>query len=251
MEGFFVDIVDEDLENAVNACEDFLFGAAGIGVNWAIEDDMSDSADDETDSDSGLDCDEYYKPPVPAKLETAMNAVSSNASDLHICNSNNKFHRFCEDISKEQQLSIRKWYRDAKPAERRNFLTSHIKLKEPKRRVSKGVRPKNFSAEYSLPQSKTSSVKVCQKKFVSTLGYTSNQVVKTWFKCLNDVGSTSTVHYQGRARIDRGVIVEHVESFMPQISHYHRANASKVRYLPRFLTIHDMYLDFITQKGGK
>lgn len=52
---------------------------------------------------------------------------------------------------------------------------------------------------------------------------------------------------RGRSRIyiiDRDVIIKHIELYQPCVSHYRRHNAPNARYLPRELTIKDMFIDF-------
>lgn len=246
-EEFLVEVSDRDLDIAVNLCDEFFFGANGVAQHWNNVVPLSSNEESEYESES----EEPKEPPLNKSTQKAVDNFQSELK-FHSCKSKTKGHKQCEDISYQQLVFIRKLYRDLTPAGRRHFLSAHIILSEPKRRRSTGIRAKTYTGTYLLPKSKFSSVIVCQKKFVTTLGYTSNKVIKSWFKNLDDVGAISRVHErQGRPKIDRGVVMEHIESFQPQISHYHRSNAANVRYLPRYLTINEMYLDFVTKHGGK
>ena len=44
--------------------------------------------------------------------------------------------------------------------------------------------------------------------------------------------------------VDEGVILEHINSFNPQISHYRREHAPRRRYLAPEITIRSMFADF-------
>lgn len=240
-------VIDLDLEIALNQCDDFFFGESGIAINWNEHILLEN---EENDLDSENQDEHNLQRPVSEDVRRAVDNISSLSKEFQKCDPNSKFHKFCETITEEQLYFIRNWYRDLKSTARRQFLSANIKLSEPERKCSTGVRNKRYTATYFLPDSKFSSVKVCQKKFTSTLGYTSNQVIKTWVNHLQLGGVLSEVNYQGRPKIDREVVMEHIENYMPQLSHYHRANASNVRYLPRYLTINEMYLDFVTKYGG-
>lgn len=55
---------------------------------------------------------------------------------------------------------------------------------------------------------------------------------------------------RGRPRvniIDRNVIIKHIESYHPCISHYRRHNAPNARYLPRELTLKVMVSRFFNK----
>jgi hypothetical protein len=45
-------------------------------------------------------------------------------------------------------------------------------------------------------------------------------------------------------KVDRLVLQEHIESFRPTVSHYHREHAPNVRYLPSDISVQAMYNDF-------
>lgn len=49
---------------------------------------------------------------------------------------------------------------------------------------------------------------------------------------------------------DRTVIVNHINSYKPCISHYRRHNAPNIKYLPRELTVQSMFSDFNSKYPG-
>lgn len=48
----------------------------------------------------------------------------------------------------------------------------------------------------------------------------------------------------------RNLIVNHINSYKPCITHYRRSNAPNIKYLPRGLTVKSMFTDFISKHPG-
>lgn len=99
-------------------------------------------------------------------------------------------------------------------------------------------------------------IQVCQKFFLETLGYTSNQVLKTAMKAAGEIGPISDKRGKGEAEnrtkseiIDS--IVAHIKSFDPEISHYRRAHAPNRLYLPSTLSITNMYQNFLKENENQ
>ena len=97
-------------------------------------------------------------------------------------------------------------------------------------------------------------VSVCQKFFLETLGYTSNQVLKTISKTIGEVGTICDSRGKSAApnRLSQEVIddiVAHIKSYDPQISHYRRVHAPNRLYLPSTLTITKMHKAYIENDG--
>lgn len=55
-------------------------------------------------------------------------------------------------------------------------------------------------------------------------------------------------HHSNVTKIDRQVVLEHIKSFRPLISHYRREHAPNKLYLPSDITITLMYKDFREKK---
>lgn len=105
---------------------------------------------------------------------------------------------------------------------------------------------------YSLlhPELKV-EIAIYQKTFFQTLGYTNDSVITELVAAMEmDSCGQYVKENRGRSRvdiIDREAILKHIESYHPCISYYRRHNAPNARYLPRELSITDMFKDFSTK----
>jgi len=97
---------------------------------------------------------------------------------------------------------------------------------------------------------------VCQKFFLSTLGYSNNRVVVELMKATASTeGQTSNImpkaDQRGKAvppnKKNQEIIESHIMSFNPQISHYHREHAPNRKYLPNNLSAAYMHSDYCCQ----
>ena len=128
--------------------------------------------------------------------------------------------------------------------DRKTFLISSIQKCDVKRRRTNNdplKEKRRGNAKYFLSL-QGREIQVCQKFFLETLGYSSNQVLKTAMKGAGEIGAISDKRGKGEAEnrtkpeiIDS--IVAHIKSYDPEISHYRRAHAPNRLYLPSTLTI--------------
>lgn len=94
---------------------------------------------------------------------------------------------------------------------------------------------------------------VCKTFFLTTLGFAPNndQMVMTALHCTTIDSIVPAADQRGRAlsaaKIDRGVIQKHVESFHPCVSHYRREHAPNRLYLPSDISIRAMHSNFLEQ----
>ena len=92
--------------------------------------------------------------------------------------------------------------------------------------------------------------KVCKYCFLTTLGYNkdNSSAIKCAFSDSND--SKAPLDKRGKhepaRKIDRELVINHIESFGPKMSHYRRMHAPNRRYLPADLSLREMYDDFLT-----
>lgn len=91
-------------------------------------------------------------------------------------------------------------------------------------------------------------INVCKVFFLSTFGYE-----KENDRVLKNVRSTDTNsiapkpdqrRHPSSKKVDRNVIIQHINSFRPTISHYRREHAPDRKYLPSDVSITLMYKDF-------
>jgi len=94
------------------------------------------------------------------------------------------------------------------------------------------------------------SVAVCKWFFLTTLGFTknNNSAVQHLLSQTN-IGSIvpqPDMHGKNpcKTKVDRALIIAHVEQFNPCVSHYRREHAPNVRYLSSDITIETMHKDF-------
>lgn len=85
--------------------------------------------------------------------------------------------------------------------------------------------------------------------FLSTLGYeVKNDRVLRDALTKTNLNITAKPNQQGKTgkrKIDRDIIIRHIESFKPSIAHYRREHAPNRRYLPSDINITMMYKDFL------
>ncbi len=107
---------------------------------------------------------------------------------------------------------------------------------------------RNQSFVYSLPGDEKEKLVVCKKFYLGTLGFANDSMMRS------AMGKSETpAEYQpvpdNRGKYDRpnfhNVIMSHIESFRPTISHVRREHAPLARYLPSDYTIKVMHFDFI------
>lgn len=114
---------------------------------------------------------------------------------------------------------------------------------------------------------------VCQKFFLHTLGHTQDQVIKSWFVSMqagakasaadpevelnqNDLNATNQTclvsqkdargKHPSSKKINRQVLIDHIKSFNPSLSHFRGEHTPFVRYLPCNVTasfMHKHYKD--------
>lgn len=179
----------------------------------------------------------------------------------------------CSEITDEDRKEIWNEFWSLQYSVRRQWLCRHVRICQVQRRT---VQPKNLtvqeyldddtteeektgrtflkneSREYFLPRPclQYKQVKVCKKLFLSTLGYTNDSVITELSHAIkkSNVGEAIGEN-RGRSapvsKVDRNIIINHIESFGPSLSHYRRHNAPNCRYLSRDLTVQIMYEDFL------
>ena len=111
---------------------------------------------------------------------------------------------------------------------------------------------KNNSASYHLPKENT-KIKVYKTVFLHTLGMKTDRMVFDFIKAKTqyseEVLRSVLVDRRGSTtpsnKKDHKTIKEHIHSYNPQVSHYRLEHAPNRRYLEPYLTIKDMWNDYI------
>ena len=95
---------------------------------------------------------------------------------------------------------------------------------------------------------------VCQKFLLETLGYGTNQALKTALRSSGKLesnndkrGKTAAANRLGHETIQD--VITHIKSYNPQISHYRRVHAPNRLYLPPTLNIAKMHKAYLKNEG--
>ncbi|XP_031356311.1 uncharacterized protein LOC116180454 isoform X2 [Photinus pyralis] len=138
--------------------------------------------------------------------------------------------------------------------ERKTFLLTYTKKMQVKRRT---VQPalgqpsyrRQNSLSYYLKDEDGNIIEVCKENFTSTLGYCTNndRVIRTVLKAENNAlmplddrrGSHTPAN-----KLDKSIVIDHINSFAPSIAHYRREHAPLRLYLPTDLNANIMYKHF-------
>lgn len=139
--------------------------------------------------------------------------------------------------------------------ERKAYILHHVSSALVKQRTTVVVgdnHRRNKSYTYTLNDENGTSHNVCKIFFLTTLGFSVNndRIVRT--SLLNAENSVAPVPSKRCARqphnkIDDKIIIQHISSFNPTISHYRREHAPRRLYLPSDLSFTAMHEDFLTK----
>ncbi|CAK1588934.1 unnamed protein product [Parnassius mnemosyne] len=164
-----------------------------------------------------------------------------------------KCKRQCAKFSVESRKEIWDKYWERNFVSRRNFLNKCITICSIKRRKvqisnSNNSFSKNESRYFSLPNKDNELIPVCRNFFLATLAYKTDGVITELSKSIKKgiLNASASKENRGgnRRKVDGSIITEHIMSFQPTVSHYRRHNAPFTKYLPRHLTLQQMYKDF-------
>lgn len=188
---------------------------------------------------------------------TAPNIIKLNKNKIKhpmIVNScDGKCKRQCTTFSLEFRKEIWDKYWDQNFVSRRSFLNKCINISSIKRRKvqitnSNETYSKKESRYFFLPNKDNKLISVCRNFFLATLGYKTDGVVTELSKAIKKGILNASVYKENRGgnkrKVDGSIITEHIMTFQPTVSHYRRHNAPFTKYLPRHLTLQQMYKDF-------
>ena len=160
----------------------------------------------------------------------------------------------CSKISEEQCVSVHKAFWDMDFNRRRTWLSGHIKTLPVKKVMSERNKHRLRTCHniFVLPDTSGNAVTVCQKFFLTTLGYSSNRVIleltgniRTHVVPMPDKRGKKTPPNKK----DDNQIRSHIELYHPLSSHYRREHAPNRRYITNEVTLKDMFADFVAKYG--
>jgi len=157
----------------------------------------------------------------------------------------------CQKISPVRRADIHEQFWTQAYDFRRMWLFHHIVRVEVQRTRTAGEnsrKPRQSSFRYKLPDDSGNEVFVCKPFFLHILGYASDKVVTCLMSATSPTFLSPNPSTRGKHKppncVDESVIIDHINSFNPQISHYRREHAPRRRYLAPEITIKFMFSDF-------
>lgn len=158
-------------------------------------------------------------------------------------------NRDCIKLTTEIQERIYNTFWTNDYTTRRNWLWKNIDFLEVKSHMKTAVSRKGESRAFYVPDpdSHLHRFRVCKKTFLEVLGYTNDKVItKLSAVVRKDPAGSKVKENRGgnHSVVDEGIILEHILSYNPKESHYHRENAPEMKYLPRELTLDIMFSNF-------
>ena len=159
-------------------------------------------------------------------------------------------------ISDEDRELIHKRFWEQEKHDRKTWIQSYVHFIEPTQRYSTecGERKRKYIRVFLLPSVKKSDsnrISVCQKMFLGTLGYKTDEVLKTVQDTSDithilqkDVCEKHTPLHKTSDK-DEVFIKEHILNYNPHISHYRLEHIPNHLYLPTELSCMDMHKDYL------
>lgn len=153
-------------------------------------------------------------------------------------------------ISNDQRHAINGYFWSLSSCEQQVYVSAHISPSVVKRRRSESEK-RNVSLNYSLRDENEEFHQVCKTFFLTTLGFNpKNDRMITNALCNAKNGLVYAADNRGKnakPKIDRDIIVKHVELFLSNVSHDGSEHAANKRYLPNDIRVTDMHKDFINR----
>ena len=160
-------------------------------------------------------------------------------------------------FSDEQRHKINAEFWQLNWNERKLFVINSVRHNRVGRRTSASQSQRSVTMHYFLHNG-VESVVVCKVFYLTTLGYprSNDFFVYHALKSVVSGDTCITPKPDGRGKapavnkIDRAMIMNHIESYHPCVSHYRRQHAPNRRYLPSDISMHAMHADFKSRHGN-
>lgn len=153
-------------------------------------------------------------------------------------------------VTENERKYINKTFWDLTWKEKRIFIRNCASLATPKRKITSSPK-RRAKRTFFFNLSDGMKVNVCKIFFLTTLGFMPSND-KVLYNALNEdenIGDRRGKH-PNKTFIDRDVIIQHIDSYNPTISHYRREHAPLRKYLPSDVTVKMMYEDFCEKHPG-
>ena len=174
-----------------------------------------------------------------------------------------KCKRNCKSkVPEERRREIYDSYWGLNYNQRRLWMNGAINRCSVRRRRVAGESSRSTTLVYTFPNHIAAGdhITVCQKFFLSTLGYSNNRVVIELMKATANAGQASMLvvpqpDQRGKAtppnKKDHEVIEDHIRLFNPQVSHYRREHAPNRLYLESSLSVTFMHSDYCARNPDR
>lgn len=160
--------------------------------------------------------------------------------------------RCVERINEERREAIWTKFYDMDYNSRRAWIHGRIGQRDKARLTTKvEVRNRSRTLLYTLPDKNAHAQSVCKKLFLKTLGYDekNDKFITTMLRNSTPESITPNKDRRGSAapvnKCNRDILIQHISSFHPCISHYRREHAPNRLYLPNDITIRSMFADYL------
>ena len=156
-------------------------------------------------------------------------------------------------MSDDRRKEIWRQFWDMTYTERRTWMFHSVTSLETKRVCATGSR-RGRTFSYRLQDQRGEPRRVCKMFFLSTLGYhpKNDSLVMTMMGNASSKPLAPPQDQRGRQaaanKLDQKLLLDHIESFHPTVSHYRREHAPHRRYLPSDITMKMMHADYV-EKG--
>ncbi len=157
------------------------------------------------------------------------------------CAHTSRYHTFgCHQVTEETRDSIFKSYYKENLQEQRNFIARHVTIQMTRDRPDGSSKKKGLTLKYHLTIS-GEKMQVCKSMFLSTIGHTCDQQLRTSLQKSDDKGFVNK-EGRGGARNEefyktmRQGIMDHINLYPRVESHYTRKDSS-CHYLHPSLTL--------------
>ena len=167
---------------------------------------------------------------------------------LHPCITEKCPRKCCTYVSQERRVEIYNEYWQDRTNQREFLLQRVQRVAKERKRSRNGSKKRLYTRKYTMKDESDGFVQVCQKFFLSTIGYKKDHVISWVFDTLEGKvvpdkrGSHDPMHKMSKETAL--AIVNHIESYHPAISHYRREHAPLRRYLPTNLSVQVLLNDF-------
>lgn len=169
---------------------------------------------------------------------------------------NNSCKKKCTaKISQDMRIKINSQFWSMNKHDQRSFIIGMVQKVGVKRKTVGSDSKRKFTNNYFLKDENGQSWGVCRTFLLTTLGYHPNndKILENMLDPKNSVISPRKDKRFGRIppnMKDHQIIINHIESFKPNISHYRREHAPFRRYLPSDLSARRLYDDFLEKTTG-